>query len=657
MISFICDSPSWNGAISGIFGKSERAAEAVFEVLRRRAPAGAEISVLLTDDAGIRRLNKKWRAVDKATNVLSFETGDKTMMGDIAMSIDTLSREAEENGKSLEEHYTHLLVHGVLHLLGYDHAEDGEAAKMERLEVMVLKRLGIGNPYKLDWDFVVKEAKRKLGIAAMYVFFGIAGGFAYTAAGSLWGVLGMSAFLSSALMFVDTSRSRRAAFLNVWGLTFISYLIAFSWIMHPFNFVPEGAEHMKMFAPAALLLFAASLAVFSGVAGIAAHMAPSGWRRYLAFAASLALMEWVRGRAFTGLPWNTFSSVWSGEPIVMQTLSLVGTHGLSFLSVFVLAAPYLFLRHGKAAFKMRTLHAAFAMSAAVFVFGAARLLYYSGEKPRDFMVRLVNLDVAQNEKLAGGNLFSLMRLSHAPGWQDVDLFVWSETSVPANVASDEYAQKLLSDVNNARSHLAAGFNRFDVKGDDFDVYNSMAVIGGEGVEAVYDKNHLVPFGEYMPLRRLLPFKKFTAGMKDFSRGAARPLLGVGGLKAFPLICYEIIFPGLRVPAEADFILNISNDAWFAWSGRVQHMEIARFRAVEEGVPVVRVANSGISAVIGPTGLSVRAAAASGLSERGAIDAYLPARAGRTLFSYTGNWLFVLAMALILLLAFMRRPQR
>jgi len=161
------------------------------------------------------------------------------------------------------------------------------------------------------------------------------------------------------------------------------------------------------------------------------------------------------------------------------------------------------------------------------------------------------------------------------------------------------------------------------------------------VVAYYDKAHLVPFGEYIPMRDFLPFKKITAGSIDLSPGIGPHTIALPGLPPFAaLICYEAIFPGMTVD-EAErpaWILNVTNDAWYGRSsGPYQHLASARTRSVEEGLPMIRVANSGVSAVIDAAG---RVRARIDLDTIGYADVALPASGGRTLYARVGDWTLV-----------------
>ncbi|NJO38873.1 MAG: apolipoprotein N-acyltransferase, partial [Rhizobiales bacterium] len=190
------------------------------------------------------------------------------------------------------------------------------------------------------------------------------------------------------------------------------------------------------------------------------------------------------------------------------------------------------------------------------------------------------------------------------------------------------AREVIAEVTPRGGHLLTGFNRFDLESEPKRAWNSLAALNDRGaIEAIYDKHRLVPFGEFLPWRAVLSrigLRKITDGSIDFQPGAGAVTLEVDGLPAFsPLICYEAIFTTEVTPDEARpaWLLNVTNDAWFGHSsGPYQHLAMARMRAIEEGLPLVRSANTGISAVVDPHG---RLHASLGLGETGVLDSTLP----------------------------------
>jgi apolipoprotein N-acyltransferase len=219
--------------------------------------------------------------------------------------------------------------------------------------------------------------------------------------------------------------------------------------------------------------------------------------------------------------------------------------------------------------------------------------------------------------------------------------IWSEASAPLFLANDRERLRLLGDFTPTGGLTLLGTLRTTPPGSEpFQVWNSMLALDDKGlVIGSYDKAHLVPFGEFMPLRSILGLGSVAGGSTDFSRGPGVQTLRLPGLPPVgPLICYEVIFPGSVADGSdrPDWLLNLTNDGWYGISaGPYQHLVAARLRAVEEGLPVVRVANTGISAIIDPAG---RLMAELGLEKQGVLDGPLPRPLDRpTLFAMTGVW--------------------
>ena len=244
---------------------------------------------------------------------------------------------------------------------------------------------------------------------------------------------------------------------------------------------------------------------------------------------------------------------------------------------------------------------------------------------------------------AGGSL-----ARSAPTTHRLSAILWPEAAATFLIERDAPRRAVLAALAPRNGYVITGALRAnEPPAPVSEVWNSIEAVDGEGkIRAHYDKAHLVPFGEYIPFRRLLPINDFIPGAIDMSAGPGPQTLTLPGLPAFsPSVCYEAIFPGAAVDraARPAWIFNVTNDAWYGRSsGPYQHFAIARTRAIEEGVPLVRVANNGISGVIDPAG---RVLARTGLDSIGYADVALPAAAARTVYAAAGDWIFA-AMLLL-----------
>jgi len=261
-------------------------------------------------------------------------------------------------------------------------------------------------------------------------------------------------------------------------------------------------------------------------------------------------------------------------------------------------------------------------------------------------------------------------MSWRPGFEQIRAVIWAETAVPFLLNGDPHLQAVLGGAAPPDGLLITGAPSLEPvpDGPQDALFNSLYAIRPTGaVAARFDKVHLVPFGEYLPLRGLLGrlgFAGLAAGQRDFGSGPERRTLALEGLPPFsPLICYEVIFPGRVYPREGPrpaWLLNITNDAWFSRpplvprsSGPYQHFASARLRTVEEGLPLVRAANNGISAIIDPYG---RILARLPLNAVDTLDAALPRALAPTLFSRLGNWVLVPLLLLLALPAALLRDR-
>lgn len=433
-------------------------------------------------------------------------------------------------------------------------------------------------------------------------------------------------------------RPLRAAAVTAWLFGVGHFLVGVHWIVEPF--LVNAARHGWMI-PFALAGMAGGLALFPAATGLitvgfSRRFALGGISRALIFAVVWVFLEWVRSWLFTGFPWNLTGYVWTATPAVMQAAAFVGIFGVSLMTVVAGAMPAA-LGTGRGA-RAGVAVAIFtvALPAAVWAGGALRLGAAPEYRPDDatamvpgVRLRIVQANIPQRQKwqpeLRAGHLQRYIALSRQPSARPPTHVIWPETAVPFFLANDDIVRAAAAVAAPHGGALITGAPRRTGGADNLRLWNSALAITSDGrIVASYDKSHLVPFGEYVPLRGVLPIDKLVPGQGDFAAGAGRQTIAIPGLPPVsPLICYEAIFPGAvaRRDERPGWLLNLTNDAWFGtFAGPQQHFAIAATRAVEEGLPLVRAANTGISAVIDPYG---RPIAMLGLGVEGVIDSGLP----------------------------------
>ncbi|MEE9452779.1 MAG: apolipoprotein N-acyltransferase [Paracoccaceae bacterium] len=430
----------------------------------------------------------------------------------------------------------------------------------------------------------------------------------------------------------------RATLIGWWG-GFGYFALTLSWIVEPF--MVDAARDGWM-APFALVLIACILALSWGLAfGIAKR------GNLLALAIFWTLMELGRAYVLTGFPWGLLAYGWADTP-VMQMAALIGVHGTAFLTLLavMLLADRRWITGG-------------AILLMMWGFGSYRLSQ-TPPPAASLTVRIVQPNAAQHLKwlpeFASVFYERHLELSRASSPLKPDIIIWPEAAVPFIPARRPDLMQQIAQIADG-AVILLGARRIDEAGN---WYNGMVLLDQLGnIVDSYDKYHLAPFGEYVPFASILSktgIKALTGGA--FTPGSGPKTLSDGHIPPFlPLICYEAIFPQhARVNGpRPDWIVQITNDAWFGqFSGPYQHLIMARVRAIEQGLPLARSANTGISAVIDPFGRIIKALP---LGEQGYIDAALPAPLPQTLYGRFGDWpmgIFLLALGIWQYFAAMRR---
>jgi apolipoprotein N-acyltransferase len=467
----------------------------------------------------------------------------------------------------------------------------------------------------------------------------------------LLGLIGISLFLKLSEYILPTLKEK---FLFSWFFGVGYFCISLYWIC--FALFVE-ISYFWWLVPIAFFGMPIILSCFFATT----HLIWDGYKEtglikviYFCFAWMAA--ELARSFLFTGFPWALLGYVWGPFDSIAQLSSVTGIYGLSILALGIGVLPYLY---GALSFKKALSIALLVLSliGIITIWGKARLK--EAPIPTNFIIRIVQPNIAQTLKWdpreQKHNLHTLIDLSQSPSAEPLSAIIWPESAVPYELS--DTLRLYLKQIIPQKCFLVTGILRHD----EPHVWNSLMVLNDKGdVKATYDKSHLVPFGEYIPFRAIADkaflgkLKKVTHGLKDFTPGTGVQTLDTAPLPPFsPLICYEVIFPGHvanynDVPPR--WILNLTNDGWYGDSaGPYQHLEMSRFRAIEEGLPVVRAANTGISAIFDAYGQKV---ASLGYGTEGIIDANLPpSLLHRTFFSRFKGYelyafLFILASAFL-----------
>jgi apolipoprotein N-acyltransferase len=523
---------------------------------------------------------------------------------------------------------------------------------------------------------VAPRARAWAGRAAA-VAAGLAAAVAHPPFGVLPGLLGYAAML----WLCDDAgpaRTLRSAFFRGWLAGVGYFAVSIWWIGEAFL---VDAKHQGWMAPFAVVLVAAGLALFWGFAGaLYRFAAPRGAHRLLVFAGALALAEWLRGHVFTGFPWDLPGETWRAGSAPSQAASLVGAYGLTWITLAIAAAPGLGWR-GRG--PRIALAGAAAALAGLYGFGAWRLAHaVATPAPGAPLVRIVQPDTPERADYDAAAFTDVLNrnldLTRRPAARPPDVVIWSEAGLPAALgdylAPGSWTEAAIAAALRPGQTLVTGGFRVapappGAYAPDGQIYfNSLVALrrtpAGLSLTALYDKHRLTPFGEYLPLARYLAplgVQQLVHVGQGFSPGPPpRPVAPAGVPPFQPLICYESLFPGFTRQGarlagyRPAWIVNISDDAWFGvTSGPWQHLNLASYRAIEEGLPMIRGTPTGISAAIDAYG-RVLPGKLLGQGVYGAIDVVLPPPLASTFYDSCGSLPLVAMFLLSLGLTFQNR---
>ena len=488
---------------------------------------------------------------------------------------------------------------------------------------------------------------------------GLAAGLAHPPFGLLVGLLGYSLILLR-LETPPAHRPLRAAFWLGWlaGLGYFS--VSTWWIAEPFL---VDARLYGWMAPFAVVFMGGGLALFWGFAALVYRaLSPQGIGKVLVFAGVFASAEWLRGHLLTGFPWNLPGESWRAGGAMSQSAAWAGAYGLTWITLALAATPALLMLPLSRRSRVGAALVGGLIMIGLYAGGVGRLAA-SRQQPVATdapAIRIVQANIDQKRKWKPENLQLIfdtyLALSTGPAPIAPDVIIWPEGALPAVIddllaPGSPYAVRLRDAIQPTQT-LLMGANRVEADPAGRTRYfNTLVALRRDGsglrVAGIYDKYRLVPFGEFLPLGDLakrVGLRSFVHMEEDFTPGPRPKPMHLPGLPPLqPLICYEALFPGLSIATPDDrpaWILNVSNDAWFgATSGPLQHLNIASYRAIEQGLPIIRATPTGVSAVIDAQGRIIPGRRL----ERGAfgvVDALLPPAAKLTPYGRFGDWALV-----------------
>ncbi len=459
----------------------------------------------------------------------------------------------------------------------------------------------------------------------------------------------------------NISKGKWISFNIGWMFGFGYFISNLYWITNSLTF----EENFKPLIPFALILIPLFLGIFYGLATFFCSLFnfEKNFSSLLIFSVFFSIMEYLRSFIFGGFPWNLISYSMTDYLQSLQILSFIGTYSFNLLSITFFSIPtIIFFSYSK---KLKIFSLIFSILVLIINFLYGELVIRKNDKIDEinlgFSIKIISPKIDINRFFLNEGpekiIFDLIKLSE-PDISKNTIFIF-----PEGVLSNVYLKDLknydyIFSKNFSEKHkIVLGINSYE----DSKIYNSMVVIDNDvNILGKYDKNKLVPFGEYLPYENLLSkfgFKKITQGYQSFSPNSKRNVININNYNFIPLICYEIIYSGKidNADQDIDFILNISEDGWFGDSvGPYQHFSHSIFRSIEEGKNLIRSANNGISAFINSKGQVINKTTTT---KKGFIEIKSFKQPNKTLFSSHGNKIFFYFLVFYITLIFFLKKRR
>jgi apolipoprotein N-acyltransferase len=444
---------------------------------------------------------------------------------------------------------------------------------------------------------------------------------------------------------LNKSLTTRQAAIKTWLFHFGYFTAGLYWIAWA---LLVDATNNWWALPFALFGLPALMSFYPAIAAVLWYrLAWRGTARIILLAVLLGISEWVRGWAFTGFPWNLWGYTWTAYLPMLQSVALIGMYGLTFLTILLALAPSFMMQRLQSRSAGAMTVFILLMFIALFAWGSGRLTHDPVQDSSTFVIRIVQPNIPQtakwDPKIRDANEQKMWAHTIQESATPPYLVIWPETAMTQFTTEDvRRFESLLQGLLPTGTLLATGVLdvELDAKGNRR-FFNRISVYDQTGSRLdAYEKAHLVPFGEYLPLQKYWPVKPVAFKEGQFTAGSGLRTVTINNIPSFsPLICYEVLFPGTTVDSKhrPQWILNVTNDAWYGYtSGPFQHLAISQTRAVEEGLPLVRAANTGVSVVIDPLG---RILGELALGTEGVLDRPVPPALKPTVFARFGNTLF------------------
>lgn len=460
--------------------------------------------------------------------------------------------------------------------------------------------------------------------------------------------------MSGMVLLLSRTPTFKKTFTQGYWFGFTFYGAGFSWIC---NALLIEADKLGWLILPALIAGGAFFGLFTAIAATFTCLYKSPQGKVLSFSAAWTLLEWIRSFILTGFPWNLLGTSLAFSDKLIQGASLFGTYGLSLLVALSTSAPAIFLLcKTRRAFWQSLL---LSLLPILFLYGYGFIRLHNADFREDTIrIRIVQPSIPQslkwNKSTLENNFKEYLRLSQTQGIENISIIVWGETASPYPLEYAHEYRNQIARILPPQTLLMTGAMSYKLHRGRLSPQNAMLTIDRKGeIVATYAKSHLVPFGEYIPLREFLPqaIKPITNVISDFVQGQGPQSIELpNGLKIGTAICYEIIFPHQIIDADnkPEVVFNLTNDGWYGdSSGPRQHLVNTQMRAVEEGVSIIRAANSGISALISPYGTIIQKL---DLNNKGVIDVNLPkTKSIATLYTQYGNLIPLLMIVLIFII--------